>query len=115
MVQQPRSSRVLIYSATCGYRYDSIPTAILALQANGTSIGVEFDATEDKSLFTDAGLAGYDAVLFLSTTGEVLDDAGKAALQNYLNLGGNSIGVHSSSDCLVSTAFYGHKIGALRS
>ncbi|KAG5645558.1 hypothetical protein DXG03_005833 [Asterophora parasitica] len=105
-------ARVLIYSATAKYRHDSIPTAIDALKAKGASINVEFDATEDRNQFTDQGLAGYDAVLFLSTTGEVLDDAGKAAFQRYLNLGGNFIGIHSASDSLVNTTFFGREIGA---
>jgi len=41
----------------------------------------------------------------------VLDDAGKAAFQTYLNAGGNFIGVHSASDCLRNTTFYGREVG----
>jgi len=48
----------------------------------------------------------------LSTTGEVLDDTGKTAFQNYLNNGGNFVGIHSSSDTLNTTAFYGKELGA---
>ena len=29
-----------------------------------------FDATEDKTLFTDENLGKYDAIMFVSTTGE---------------------------------------------
>ncbi|KAF8072032.1 class I glutamine amidotransferase-like protein [Lyophyllum atratum] len=110
--QQSVPARILIYSATAGFRHDSIPTAIAALKAREASINVEFDATEDKAQFTDSILAGFDAVLFLSTTGEVLDDAGKAAFQTYLNLGGNFVGIHSSSDSLVNTTFFGREVGA---
>ncbi|KAG6898198.1 hypothetical protein C0992_003310 [Termitomyces sp. T32_za158] len=117
MAQTQQPARVLIYSATAGFRHDSIPTAIAALKANGSAINVEFDSTEDKTRFTVENLSQYDALLFLSTTGEiinttVLDEAGKAAFQTYLNLGGNFIGVHSSSDSLVNTTFYGREIGA---
>lgn len=41
----------------------------------------------------------------------VLDDGGKAALQKYLNNGGNFMGVHSASDSLVNTTFYGREVG----
>ncbi|KAH0585062.1 hypothetical protein H2248_008325 [Termitomyces sp. 'cryptogamus'] len=112
MAQTRPPARVLIYSATAGFRHDSIPTAIAALKTNGSDINVEFDSTEDKTRFTVENLSQYDALLFLSTTGEILDDAGKAAFQAYLNLGGNFIGVHSSSDSLVNTTFYGREIGA---
>ncbi|KAK7454474.1 hypothetical protein VKT23_011230 [Stygiomarasmius scandens] len=109
--QNPQA-RVLIYSATREFRHDSIPTAIQALRSNASSINVTFDNTEDQSEFTDDNLARYDAILFLDNTGEVLDDAGKAAFQRYLNLGGNFVGIHSASDCLRNDSFYGNELGA---
>jgi len=42
----------------------------------------------------------------------VLDQLGKAAFQRYLNLGGNFIGIHASSDSLRNTTFYGKETGA---
>ncbi|KAJ7650672.1 glycosyl-hydrolase [Roridomyces roridus] len=105
-------ARVLVYTATQGFRHDSIPTAIQALNNASSFINVLFDDTEDETRFTDENLANYDSIMFVSTTGEVLDDAGKAAFQNYLNLGGNFVGVHSASDSLVNTSFYGQELGA---
>ncbi|KIJ14284.1 hypothetical protein PAXINDRAFT_79565 [Paxillus involutus ATCC 200175] len=104
--------RLLVYSATAGYRHDSIEPSIEALKAKASSINVEFDFTEDKSRFTDVNLAKYDAILFLNNSGIILDDTGKAALQKYLNLGGNTIGVHCVSDALRDTPFFGKQIGA---
>ena len=60
----------LIYSATADFRHDSIPTARDALIARGSTINLQFDATEDPTRFTDAGLAPYDLLLFLMNTGE---------------------------------------------
>ncbi|KAJ7106474.1 trehalose utilization-domain-containing protein [Mycena crocata] len=105
-------ARVLVYTAMKGFRHDSIPTAIQALKGQASSLNAVFDNTEDQAQFTDHILAMYDAIMFLSTTGEVLDDSGKTALQNYLNLGGNFVGVHSASDSLVNTTFFGHELGA---
>ncbi|KAL1687337.1 trehalose utilization-domain-containing protein [Schizophyllum commune] len=104
--------RVLIYSATEQFRHDSIPTAVQALKDAGNSAYITFDATEDKSLFTDDNLKQYDALVFLSNTGQVLDEDGINAFQKYLNLGGNFIGIHSATDCLNTTEFYGREIGA---
>jgi hypothetical protein len=64
------TARLLIYSATERFRHDSIPTATTVLKAHGPSIDAIFDATEDASQFNEANLAKYDAVIFLSTTGE---------------------------------------------
>ncbi len=64
------AARALVYTATVGFRHDSIPTAIQALQARGSVINVDFENTEDKGIFTEQGLERYDVVIFLSTTGE---------------------------------------------
>ena len=70
--EQAGSARGLIYSATADFRHDSIPTARDALIAQGTNLGMVFDATEDKGWFTDTRLADYDVLLFLMNTGEGL-------------------------------------------
>lgn len=41
----------------------------------------------------------------------VLDDAGKDAFQDYLNKGGNFVAIHSASDSLVNTTFFGLELG----
>ena len=42
---------------------------------------------------------------------KVLDEAGKAAFQKYLDLGGNFVGIHSASDCLRNTTFFQKELG----
>ncbi|CCO30363.1 hypothetical protein BN14_04390 [Rhizoctonia solani AG-1 IB] len=105
--------RILIYSATAGYRHESIPAATAALQQLGQQHGFAFDATEDRAQFNDNNLANYDALLFLSNSQEVLDDSGKQAFQTYLNKGGNYVGIHAASACLYNTTFYQKEVGAL--
>ncbi|OCB84750.1 class I glutamine amidotransferase-like protein [Sanghuangporus baumii] len=112
--QQQSTAHILLYTATADFRHDSIPTAIQALQnqsvSNGGSFNVRFDATEDRTRFTDDTLAGYDAVMFVSTTGEVLDASGKTALRNYLDKGGNFVAVHSASDTLRNDSWFGEEV-----
>lgn len=67
---QQATARVLIYTATRGYRHDSIPASIEALQARASKINVEYDATEDQHWFTDDRLTQYDAILFLNNSGD---------------------------------------------
>ncbi|CAE6426891.1 unnamed protein product [Rhizoctonia solani] len=105
--------RILIYSATAGYRHESIPAATAALQQLGQQHGLAFDAIEDRAQFNDNNLANYDALLFLSNSQEVLDDSGKQAFQTYLNKGGNYVGIHAASACLYNTTFYQKEVGAL--
>ena len=72
LAQQINTARILLYTATADFRHDSIPTAIESLKNQSTNgpYNLLFDATEDKTLFTDENLGKYDAIMFVSTTGE---------------------------------------------
>src|SRR5258708_38516282 len=67
--------RVLVFSKTAGFRHSSIPNGIAAIRRLGQENGFAVDATEDAGAFTRKNLARYRAVVFLSTTGDVLDAA----------------------------------------
>jgi len=104
--------RVLVFSRTAGFRHDSIPDAIAAVRALGDQNGFLVDATEDPSVFTDSGLAGYNAVSFLLTTGDVLDDSQQAAFERYIEAGNGFVGVHSAADTEYDWPWYGGLVGA---
>ena len=103
-----RPDRVLVFTRTTGFRHASIPAGVAAVRA----LGFPVTATEDPGAFTPAGLAGYRAVVFLSTTGDVLDPPGRAALEAYVRGGGGFVGVHSASDTEYGWPFYGQLVGA---
>jgi cytochrome c len=70
------------------------------------------DDTEDAGHFiTDATLAEYKVVVFLSTTGDVLDQEQKAAFERYIRAGGGFVGIHSASDTEYHWTWYGRLIG----
>jgi len=104
--------RVLVFSRTLGFRHDSIPDGIAAIQALGREHGFAVDATEDAERFTPAGLARYRVVVFMSTTGEVLQGAERDALQGFVRAGGGFVGVHAAADTLYEWPWYGELVGA---
>ncbi|MEV6834041.1 ThuA domain-containing protein [Streptomyces sp. NPDC051133] len=104
--------RVLVFSKTAGFRHDSIPEGIAAVEQLGEVHGFTVDATEDAGAFTGANLRRYDAVVFLSTTGDVLDAAQQEAFEGYVRHGGGYVGVHSAADTEYDWAFYGGLAGA---
>ncbi|KAI0073876.1 class I glutamine amidotransferase-like protein [Panus rudis PR-1116 ss-1] len=106
------TARVLIFSATADFRHDSIPTAIQSLKDKEGQYNIQFDNTEDQTWFSSGRINGYDAVLFLSNTGQVLDDNSEAAFQKYINSGGNFVGIHSASDCQWNSTFFERELGA---
>jgi type 1 glutamine amidotransferase len=102
---------VLVFSKTTGFRHDSIPQGIAAIEALGTEHGFAVDRTEDATRFSDAVLARYKVVVFLSTTGDVLDTGEKAAFERYIRSGGGFVGIHSASDTEYGWPWYGRLVG----
>jgi type 1 glutamine amidotransferase len=111
---QPVTARyqVLVFSRTAGFRHESIPNAIAAVRALGDQNGFLVDATEDQTVFTDSVLAGYGAVIFLLTTGHVLDNSQQAAFERYIAAGNGFVGVHSAADTEYDWPWYGGLAGA---
>jgi cytochrome c len=112
VAQTPPRFAILVFSKTSAFRHDSIPDGIAAIQALGKAHGFAVDSTEDASRFNDASLARYKVVVFLSTTGDVLDDGEKAAFERYIRAGGGFAGIHSASDTEYGWAWYGRLVGA---
>ncbi|MET8082288.1 ThuA domain-containing protein [Streptomyces sp. NPDC005303] len=106
------SERVLVFSKTAGFRHDSIPEGIAAVKQLGETDGFTVDATEDASAFSTRNLRRYDAVVFLSTTGDVLDPAQQRAFEGYIRHGGGYVGIHAAADTEYDWAFYGGLAGA---
>jgi cytochrome c len=104
--------KALVFSKTTGFRHDSIPDGIAAIQKLGQEHNFTVDATEDDTLFTDDNLAQYDVVIFLSTTGDPLGtQAEKDAMQRYVEHGGGFVGVHAAADSGYDWAWYGGLVG----
>ncbi|WP_397545456.1 ThuA domain-containing protein [Saccharopolyspora gloriosae] len=103
---------VLVFSKTAGFRHDSIESGIAAIERLGREDGFAVESTEDSSAFTDDALARYDAVVWLSTTGDVLDPAQEAAFERYIRGGGGFFGVHAAADTEYDWPFYGELVGA---
>ena len=69
-----QSRRVLVFSKTEGFRHASIDAGKTAFSKMATQKGFAVDFTEDASQFSTANLKKYNAVVFLSNTGDVLND-----------------------------------------
>lgn len=105
------TSTLLVFTRTTGFRHDSIPAGIACLTELAEALGHEVVATEDPAEFT-AQLATCDAVAFLSTTGDVLDDAQQAAFESWYRAGGAWLGIHAAADTEYDWPWYGRLVGA---
>ena len=103
---------VLVFSKTEGYRHAAIPEGIRALRRMGREEGFAVRATEDATVFTEDTLAQYDAVVFLNTSGDVLNEAQQQALRAYMQTGGGYAGVHAAADTESDWPWYRRLVGA---
>jgi uncharacterized protein len=104
--------RVLAFSKTAGFRHPSIPTALNTIDQLGAANSFTVDRSENAADFTDANLANYDAIVFVSTTGDFLNNEQQAPLQQYIRGGGGYAGIHGASDAEYNWAWYGQLVGA---
>src|SRR6478736_3280237 len=66
-------SRVLVFTKTTGFKHESIPSGIEAIKKLGIKHHFLVDTTENASSFHEENLQRYQAIIFLNTTGDVLN------------------------------------------
>ena len=105
--------RVLMLTATAGFRHDSIATARQVMSALATTTH-EFSVTATENMRDHANtLAGYDVLFFALTSGELpFTPDQKSAILGFVAGGRGFVGVHSASDTLHDWSEYGRLVGA---
>jgi type 1 glutamine amidotransferase len=102
---------VVVFTATAGFRHESIEPAAAVLRDRLAADGVAVEVTADARVFTDR-LAGVDAVVLLSSTGDVLDGDQQDALLRWVETGGGLVGVHAALDAEYGWSDYETLLGA---
>lgn len=110
--QTSNVSRVLVFSKTKGYFHESIPSGVAAIQKLGAENGFQVDSTKDASKFTADNLKKYQAIIFLSTTMDVLNTEQEKAMEGYIRGGGGFVGVHAAADTEYDWPWYNKLVGA---
>ncbi len=103
--------KILVFSKTAGYHHQSIPDGIQAVQKLGDENGFEVDTTTSAEMFTEDSLKQYSAVVFLSTTGNVLNHYQEADFERYIQAGGGYVGIHAAADTEYHWGWYGKMVG----
>jgi cytochrome c len=102
---------VLVFSKTAEYRHPSISDGVAAVERLGRENEFAVEATENAARFTEEDLWRYGAVVFLNTTGDVLDAEQQDAFERYVRTGGGYAGVHAAADTEYDRDWYGGLVG----
>lgn len=108
----PKPKKVLIFSKTAGFHHGSIPKGIEAIEKLGAENNFSVDTTTNPALITSDNLKQYAEVIFLSTTGDIFNDAQQQAFEQYIKKGGGFVGVHAATDTEYDWPWYGKLVGA---
>ncbi len=109
--EAPPKPRVLLFTKTATFRHTSIPDGIACVREL-LAPDVEVVATEDAAQFTSDNLKEFRAVVFLSTTGDVLNDEQQIAFQEFIEAGGGFAGIHAASDTEHTWPWFADLVGA---
>jgi cytochrome c len=102
---------ILVFTKTAGYRHASIDTAVSAIKKLGRENNFTVETTSNTTAFTEANLKKYAAVVFVSTTGNILNTEQEAAFERYIQAGGGFVGIHAAADAEYDWRWYGQLVG----
>ncbi len=104
---------ILVFSKTASFRHKSIPAGIQFFTNLKNETSWKIDFSEDANDFTLENLKNYNVVVFLNTTGNILDKNQKEAFQKYIGHGNGFVGIHAASDSEKEWTWYGDMVGAV--
>jgi cytochrome c len=103
--------RVLVFTKATGEQHASTSAGVAAIRQLGKDLHFAVEATDDAERFKDKILERFRAVVFLNTTGELLDDAQQAAFERYFKQGGGFVGIHAAIEAEPDWQFLTDVIG----
>ncbi|MFG2830221.1 ThuA domain-containing protein [Streptomyces sp. NPDC048434] len=108
--------RVLVFHASAGAEPPTVDAGIAAIEKIGQQgpAGEHFtiQATDDATVFTKPRLGTFNAVVFLSGGGDVLDPEQEAGLESYMKAGGGFLGIHDAARAEPYSDWFTGLIGA---
>lgn len=110
-VTMAKQFNILLFTKTVGWHHKSINAGVTAFEKMALNHHFSLDWQEDANLINDENLARFDVVVFLQTTGDVLNDTQQKALEKFIKSGKGFVGIHSAADTEYDWPWYGEMIG----
>lgn len=104
-------THILVFTKTEGFRHDCIPVAKKCLKNICGTNEWKFVSSEDAGIFNKEQLQKFDVVVFLNTTGDILNEAQQSAFEKYIRNHGAFLGIHAAADTEHDWFWYGNLVG----
>ena len=102
---------MVVFSKTLGFRHQSIEAGILSIKKLGLENDFLVDATENSDSLISK-IQKYDAVIFLSPSGDIFNKIQQEIFKKYIQNGGGFVGIHGATTAEYDWQWYGNMIGA---
>ncbi|HEY7885028.1 MAG TPA: ThuA domain-containing protein [Cellvibrionaceae bacterium] len=102
---------VFLFTKTDGWHHESINEGVIALRKMAEKHHFDIHWNERADLFNDENLKQYHAVIFLNTTGNVLNEDQQGAMERFIQSGKGYVGIHSASDTEYDWDWYTKMVG----
>jgi len=104
--------RALLITNTAGWHHDSIGAAVPALQQLAKDHDFDLIWPNQLNVLSDRGLANIDVIIFMLTTGDILNDDQQAAVERFVQSGKGFVGIHTATDTEYDWPWYTQMLGA---
>lgn len=113
LMAQDTQFNALLFTKTEGWHHKSIKEGVEAIYELGERHLFSVNWQEMTGVFTDEGLENYDVLIFLNTTGDVLNAEQQAAVERFIQSGKGFVGIHSASDTEYEWEWYTKLVGRM--
>ena len=106
-----QSKRILVFNKTSGFHHNSIKEGSQFLMDWGKKQNIFVDTTTNADNFNEDNLKRYNLIVFLNTTGDVLNPVQQIYFERFIQAGGGYVGIHAASDTEYDWEWYNHLMG----
>jgi type 1 glutamine amidotransferase len=110
-VLQAKQFEALLFTKTQGFHHSSILEGVAGLQALSKQHNFTLTWHEDAGIFTPEKLKQYQVIIFLNTTGDLLNKAQQKAMEAFIQSGKGFVGIHSAAATEYDWEWYGKLLG----
>lgn len=103
----------LLFTKTNGYHHESIIEGVSVVRQLAKEHYFTLEWHENAEVFNDQKLEEFDLIIFLSTSGNILNDNQKNAFVKFIQSGKGFVGIHSASNTEEEWDWYTKMIGRI--
>lgn len=105
--------KVFLFTKTAGWHHESIHEGVAAFRKMAERHNFDVDWQENTNFVTEQNLAKYQCIVFLNTTGDVLNAEQQKAVEKFIQSGKGFMGIHSASDTEYEWEWYTKMVGMM--